>query len=512
MSRAGLLHLRRREFLIGLGAAGTVACVPPPADKLAAARGRSSVAIVGGGIAGLHCCHRLKALGIDATLFEAQGRLGGRIFTDRTTFAAQDGQHCELGGELIDTPHLTMLDLCEEFSLPLIDYRDDDDTLDTLYAHFGGARLDPALLLEDFSPLAAQFDIDVTAADSSDGEFERLDALSIADYFDELVSTGVMSANNSARQLLEVAYNIEYGLEVDEQSALNLLYLVGTDQNAIELFGASDELLRLRDGNDALISALVDAVADRIETDKMLVRLATTSGGRHKLSFADGDERVFDRVVLALPFSVLREVDLTEAALSEQKRFAIDSIGYGTNAKLMLGFDARVWRTVHNSNGESFTDLAAQCTWETSRLQPGSAGILTNYTGGASGIAVGNGTAAEAATRALADLEQVFPGVAAAHNDRVARFHWPTHPYVKASYACYRPGQWLSLYGTEGEAEGTLHFCGEHTSLEAQGYMEGGAETGARCAVEVADAIGGEQALLTDGAEARILARARRRP
>ncbi|GAA4014064.1 hypothetical protein GCM10022631_27230 [Deinococcus rubellus] len=47
-----------------------------------------------------------------------------------------------------------------------------------------------------------------------------------------------------------------------------------------------------------------------------------------------------------------------------------------------------------------------------------------------------------------------------------------------APVAIYRVGQWTRIGGAEGEAVGQLHFCGEHTSSEAQGYMEGGVESG----------------------------------
>jgi monoamine oxidase len=67
--------------------------------------------------------------------------------------------------------------------------------------------------------------------------------------------------------------------------------------------------------------------------------------------------------------------------------------------------------------------------------------------------------------------------------------HWPTHPQVKGSYASYRPGQW-AYWSLEGQREGNLHFCGEHCSLEFQGYMEGGAETGALVAAEILDDLG----------------------
>ena len=69
------------------------------------------------------------------------------------------------------------------------------------------------------------------------------------------------------------------------------------------------------------------------------------------------------------------------------------------------------------------------------------------------------------------------------------RMHWPTHPHTKGSYACYKPGQW-GTWGEEGKRVGNLHFCGEHCSLDFQGFMEGAAETGAMVAVEILDDLG----------------------
>jgi monoamine oxidase len=130
------------------------------------------------------------------------------------------------------------------------------------------------------------------------------------------------------------------------------------------------------------------------------------------------------------------------------------------------------------------TDLPVQQTWDTTIGQDGAHGIMTNFLGGEQGVASGEGTAEEWATGVLPDLEQIWPGMDAAWTGKAVRMHWPTVPTMKGSYACYKPGQW-AFYGVEGQREGNLHFCGEHTSLDFQGYMEGGAETGALVAAEI---------------------------
>jgi monoamine oxidase len=51
-------------------------------------------------------------------------------------------------------------------------------------------------------------------------------------------------------------------------------------------------------------------------------------------------------------------------------------------------------------------------------------------------------------------------------------------------------GQYTAFAGVEGEPEGNCHFCGEHTSIDSQGYLNGAVETGERAAAEVAAAFG----------------------
>jgi monoamine oxidase len=162
-----------------------------------------------------------------------------------------------------------------------------------------------------------------------------------------------------------------------------------------------------------------------------------------------------------------------------------------------VGFSERPWRGDAGANGSVVTDLPFQLCWETSRLQEGRSGILTNFTGGAHGIAIGEDTAAEQARRFVGSLEGVFPGVAAARAGmREARFHWPSHPWTRGSYASYLPGQWTAIRGVEGAPVDQLYFAGEHCSPEAQGFMEGGCETGEAAAAAVLRSVGIAEAAL----------------
>jgi hypothetical protein len=69
--------------------------------------------------------------------------------------------------------------------------------------------------------------------------------MSITQWFDRNGVSGWL------RKLLDVAYTTEMGLEIDQQSALNFLTFVGTeDKDAFRIFGESDERFHVRGGND----------------------------------------------------------------------------------------------------------------------------------------------------------------------------------------------------------------------------------------------------------------------
>ncbi len=496
-----------RRRILG-GALGAAALVPLAAACGDNVDGTASIAVIGAGTAGLQCAVQLAEAGVDVTVYEASARTGGRMFTTR---GLPDGKVIELGGELVDSGHVVMRALCAELGLTLDELPLDTAGLREDTFHFDGAVVAEATLVTEFTPLAARMAMASIAGEDDDAEFDRLDAMSIPDWLGDPAG-GNLPATSLIRRILERAYVGEYGLEVEVQTVWNLLYLIDFDTpDPFRIFGDSDERFHIHEGSQAVPDGLAARLTGRIELEHALVAVAS-DGERVTLTFETAGGTVdvtVDRAVIALPFSTLRRVDLTASGLSEDKLTMIRELGYGTNAKLMMQFGSRPWRTGSTANGGSVSDVGQlQATWETSRGYPGAAGILTNFVGGARGIAMGEGTAEDRAAEIMPWLDTVFPGTSAAYTAGSAvRQHWPTAPYALGSYACYTLGQ-AAFSGLEGEAEGALHFCGEHTSIEAQGYMEGAAETGLRAATEVLAALGVRPGARTQ----RLIAAAARRP
>jgi monoamine oxidase len=479
--------LSRREFLgVSGAAAGTLllgGSIPLFAEP---DRARTPVLIVGAGIAGLTAGYRLRQAGVPVRIVEAQNRVGGRIWSLRDHFP--DGQVVELGGELIDTCHTQVRALACELGIPLDDLAGSETAPVGDVWFFDGMRRSDAEVVEAFLPVAALIQGELRALGEGEITYrhprgaERLDRTTIAEWFDRVGVRGWF------RELLDVAYTTEYGLEIDRQSALNFLQLIDPRPSPFRIFGESDERFHVRGGNDLITQALAARLAGAIETGTVLEAVRARGDGGFTASFRRGEtsfEVGADHLLLTLPFTLLREVEL-DVPLPVVKQRAINELGYGTNAKLMVGFSERVWRNRYGSNGSVVTDLPFQLTWETSRAQPGSSGVLTNFTGGLHGLELGLGTAQEQAAFLVRRLDRVFPGAEAAHAGREeVRFHWPTFPWTKGSYASYLPGQWTGIRGAEQEPVGRLYFAGEHCSLDAQGFMEGGCETGEVAAREI---------------------------
>lgn len=480
----------RREIFHGmLASAALVPLVAACGDNRAPAGAQTkSIAIVGGGIAGMTCAHFLSLAGLRADIFEASMRIGGRTYTQREGFASN--QLVELGGELVDTDHIVLPALARTFGKTLDDLPALTDGLVDNVFYFNGKVQDEATLVAAFTPVAAKMAEANAMADDATF-FAMVDNMSIHDW---LTNVAGLADTAMIKQLLELAYVEEFGLEVAQQSAWNLLTLIDYDNpDPFRIFGDSDERYHLHQGSDSIALAIADDLADWINLDHALTKVAGSDAMGFDLTFATGGGDTtlhYDHVVYALPFTKLREVDLTGAGLSAMKTQIVQTLGYGTNAKLMMQFSSRPWEDLGSAGG-CITDAGAkqlQTTWSTSRGQDGAEGIMTNFVGGQRGIDIGTGTSDAQVAQVLPWLDILWPGTSAKYNGKNVRQHWPSYPFNKGSYACYTLGQW-SYFGLEGKAEGNQHFCGEHTSEDFQGYMEGGAETGAMVAAELCDAL-----------------------
>ena len=129
---------------------------------------------------------------------------------------------------------------------------------------------------------------------------------------------------------------------------------------------------------------------------------------------------------------------------------------------------------------------------ETTRAQPGTPGILLLYSG--SNVTDSMRSTSPFATasdpkvvqdvqRGLGQLAPVFPNLV--WNGLAAESLPHKSPFFGLAYSFWKLGQYTDFAGFEGAPQGGVYFCGEHTSVEFQGFMEGGASTGTQAAQDL---------------------------
>lgn len=413
------------------------------------------IAIVGGGLAGLTCAYRLKQQGYLATVYEASDRLGGRCFTRRGFF--KENQMVERGGEFINSDHKEIRKLVKDLGLTLQDVYEGDLVGTQPFYYIDGQPYTYVQATKDFLKVYNRLKKDVEEAgyptlyNQYTPRGLELDQMSIIDYINQTFPGGIHSRFG---QLVDIAYNTEYGDECVLQSSLNLLYLLGyASKGPLEILGPSDERYHVLGGNDLIVSRLVEELPSQIKLGKQLIAIKEKIDGRITLTFqtAGGvEEVVADKVVLALPFRILREsVDYSQAGFRKLKRTAIAEQGMGANTKLQLQFDSRYWQCLGN-DGETISDTGYQITWDVTRWQqPSKRGILCNFTGGNIARSFGKGTPALWGTNFLKQIEVVLPGITSQWNGKVTLDYWPGNPWSKGSYSYYQVGQYTKFAGIE---------------------------------------------------------------
>jgi monoamine oxidase len=501
----------RRRFLAGAAMATAASILP----RRSFALGTPRVVIVGGGIAGLTCAYDLwRQRGIAAQIHEWSGRVGGRVQTLRGYFA--NGQTAEQHGEFISSEHSATLRLAREFGLGLENTDAfPQDLNDTCW--FSGERYTQRELNEDWRDFGyALFREAVRRAPNANYKNYSHDAyvwdhMSVAEWIDRYVPDGLSG------RFGKMCYSdviSEYGGPPEQQSALNLLYILGYDASTVSgyqprnypVVAGSDEKWHLAGGNDQLVSGLAARLPEgTIHHGHRLIALKENADRTYTCTFEVNSatiEAVADHVVLAIPFTTLRHVDLGQVHLSPLKRRAIETLPLGNSAKIMIQVAGRPWRN-NDFTGSMLTDAAPDGGWDGSSYQKtkiqGATEIYVQLPGGEQGaglakkygLAFGHddGPAPPALVAdSLAALEPIFPGIGAAWNAGPG-LAWVNDGnidrHLLGAWSQYNVGQYTGFSGIEPQPEGNIHFAGEHTSTAFQGFIEGAVRSGVRSANEV---------------------------
>ena len=485
-------RLTRRDFLKRGSAATAALSVAPgllaarPAPLLKPTSAPKTVIVMGAGLAGLSAAYELAEAGHDVTVLEARSRPGGRIQTLRDPFA--DGHYAETAAVWVPNHHDYTNRYMQQFELPLepLPARN----LGFVY-HIGGHRIPltggaPPELPLDLTQeekamgrggmrqkyineaLATGFEDAAAASWQPPASVAMYDEMSIMEFFRH------RGASPDAALLMSLSFS-DAANGPDTVSALAIL-------RSLALAREHRQTFRLKGGSDGLPRAFAERLGARIRYGSPVVRIEQTDAEARVVVRRGSSHETLtcDRVVCAVPFSVLRDVEVVPA-FSPEKHRAIQDIPHTSVSRVYVQTHTRYWEAQGLSGG-SLTDFPMY-SFDFTFDQPGTRGILHGSFSGRAAWQL-DALADDRRVRfGLEALEKVYPG-AVEHFEGGTSKSWDEDPWARGAYIFYRPGQMMRFLPHVARPEGRIHFAGDQTSAWP-GWQQGALESGNRAAKEV---------------------------
>jgi monoamine oxidase len=470
--------LDRRKFL-----AGAVAVPLIGVAGAASASERRRVVVLGAGLGGLAAAYNLMKQGYEVVVLEAQARPGGRVQTARAEFVG--GGHAELGAVRIYGSHEYTHKYVKEFALPLTPY----DTGSQAFFMQGKRFLPP--------PAGVPWPLDGFAPGEQPDPAVRL-----AEY----LGASMARLGNP----LDPGWpgSVPSALELDKLTSAGLLKSLGASDtwaswffaqqgnggrwNAASALAAealtSGSVHSIAGGNDRLPYAFAAALGHRVKYHSEVVRIAQDSAGV-TIGYTDRTGRHelrADRVVCALPFAPLRRIAIT-TPFSQSKMDSIRALEYMPVARCYVQTSAKFWT---NDPLGSLGGLIMVCTdtmagriWNTSSQQKDPRlGMVHSYMFDDEATrfaALGS----QRVPRMLDLMDKVLPGTRR-HRVRTVQKAWQEDRWAGGGWGLVPPGSLGWMLPAMRQAEGRVHFAGEHTSVWPA-WMNGALESAERVVREI---------------------------
>jgi monoamine oxidase len=467
----------RRRFLT-LSAAAAV--------PLAAGRCRRTPApavdtlVIGAGLAGLRTAELLQQAGQTVIVLEARPFAGGRVRTIRSPL--DEELYGEAGAIRVPDMHTRVRAIASRFGLSLIPFEsgngaallrigDRSVRLPEGITSLGGALnvradergLSPrALLLKYVGELPAGIS-DPDLPLQAYAQWAAIDAETWPAWLQSRGASSaavtIMTAGGDSRELSALYVLRQFALLKDVRQYFKIDG--GMDQLPLRLAAALASSVRY----DAPVVSIGQA-RDGVVVDFLENRARRTVHGR--------------RLVVAVPFSTLREIEVRPALTAEKARFVAE-LPYFPATRILLQTRTRFWHA-EGLSGTGRSDQPAE-TWDAAYDQPAERGLLAATVGGALGDELAQLTPESAAARGARIVATMFPQAQTTFEKGVAAL-WAREPYSRGAFAVFHPGQMSAMMPELARADGRVHFAGEHTS-PWMGWMEGALESAERAANEV---------------------------
>ncbi|MFL6215522.1 MAG: flavin monoamine oxidase family protein [Blastocatellia bacterium] len=443
-----------------------------------------NVVILGGGLAGLAAGYELRQAGHRITILEAHKFPGGRV---RTLYDFDNGQYAEAGALSFPQDHTFTYGYATEFGLPLRPIAGFGlDSIGHIRSNrfridgSGNANIPLSLKSSERAagvygliPMYLNSYIRAVGNPRRDGwppdELRAIDAVSLKALLESAGASDAAIEIIAATQLGLLGYGIE------SVSAM--------DAVVTEAIASAAAFYEIAGGNDQLASALKKRVKKFFRKQSVVTRIEQNETSVTVFyQDPDGVQSITaDRVICALPFPVLKNIEITPA-LPDDKRQAVNDLKMTPVTRTFQQFKRRVWEQ-DSLSGYGITDLPIQNTYSPTMTQTGASGILVSYTGGQRALDMGAMSERDRQSFVLRQMGNLFNNLDAQYASGTSVI-WHEDRYAGGGFAYFEPGQMTTLLPLAQRREGRIHFAGEHTSAW-HGWMNGALESGNRAAAEV---------------------------
>jgi Monoamine oxidase len=377
----------------------------PPTDITSIASPGSmrgvKIAVIGAGLAGLSAAFELRKTGAHITVYEADSRIGGRVYT--YFFDKRSSLYGELGSMRIPVSHETVWHYINLFKIPTKPFIQNNENA-FIYLKNTRVRNDakginvmnyiyPKYRLKDWERRTpwqqlAYYGLEspMLRADAN----QRSELLQVKPYYNQFIQYWDMQ---SIRRIMETTELSQAGIDLIS----NLSPLAGQNlyNSYVDISEANypanlSYLYQIPGGTSRLPLAFYNSLISRNPAGEypgiptrflgdVSVKMENWITGIHKepdsgkvlLGYGNrgnrrGNSEVFDYVVCAIPFSTLRNVNI-RPQFSNLKMQAIKEVNYIDAMKFLMFSKRRFWEEGGENEriigGGSYTDLPITSVW-----------------------------------------------------------------------------------------------------------------------------------------------------
>jgi monoamine oxidase len=284
---------------------------------------------------------------------------------------------------------------------------------------------------------------------------------------------------------LEPMYPSQLSALVIDRDSKREVSMDGFADGLAQFFGSEfrgpGRFTKIKGGNDNLPKAFAQRLGNKIHYNSPVVRIDQDTKAARAIFLEGGKQQTLsaDRMLCAVPFSVLRNIELP-TTFPERKLTVIRDLRYAQVSRVYLQAKKRSWEE-KGLNGFAITNDAVEI-WQPTWSQPGPRGILMTYNRPGQAERIAAMKENERISSTLSQLGQWFPGLQE-NFEHGATKCWAEDEWARGAWSFVGPRDYVAAASPAGR----IHFAGEHLSGWSS-WMQGALDSGLRVVKEINEA------------------------